>query len=237
MMQKFKETKFYLGWAKLLKDMKPMNWKQRIDHLWTYYKEYLLVVFMVVFSLSIVGTMLVSRSKETLVSGMMVNIYMEQEAYNYLTQDYLADLGGNPKNQIAEMTSVNFGDPFDPEEGENSYYASQILIARVSGQMLDYILLDKYGFEYYVAQEVYLDLRKVFTEEELAQFAKEDRLVMIREEEEEEAIPVAVKITDIPFCKDNINMEGDVYFALSGSTQRPEMCRDVWNRLHAWEKK
>lgn len=236
MLEKFKQTKFYLGWVKLINDLKPMTWKQRVEHIWEYYKYYLLVVFLAGMTLSIFFTMIISRSKETLVSGIMVNIYMEQEAYNYLTEDYLKDLGGTEGKQIAEMTSVNFGDPFDPTSGEDSYYASQILIARVSGQMLDYMLLDQYGFEYYVAQEVYLDLRKVFTEEELQQWDAEKRLIYAMEEGEER-VPVAIIITETQFCKDNMNMEGDIYFALSGSTLRPEMCRNVWERIMAWEKK
>ena len=236
MLEKFKTSRFYLGWIKLKNDLKPMTWKQRIEHIWMYYKYYLWVVFLVGFTLSITATMLVSRSRETLVSGIMVNIYMEQEGYNYLSTDYLEDLGGNKKTQVAELTSVNFGDPLDPEEGENSYYSSQILVARVSGQMLDYILLDKFGFEYYASQEVYLDLREVFTEAELSALDAEGKVIYVMEEGATERVPVSIIITDTQYVKDNMHMEGDVYFALSGSTPRPEMCRDAYERILAWEK-
>ena len=236
MLEKFKQTKFYLGWLKLKKDLEPMTFQQKVEHIWMYYKYYLVVVFLVGFTLSITATMLVSRSREILVSGIMVNIYMEQEGFNYLTQDYLEDLGGKEGHQVVELTSVNFGDPFDPADGENSYYSSQILTARVSGQMLDYMLLDKFGFEYYVAQEVYLDLRQVLTEEEIARLDEAGKVVYIMEAETEERIPAAVIITDTQFVKDNMHMEGDTYFALSGSTQRKEMCRDAWERIQSWEK-
>ena len=235
MLEKFKTSRFYLGWLKLKKDLAPMTWKQRIEHIWMYYKYYLWVVFLVGFTLSITATMLVSRSKETLVSGIMVNVYMEQTGYNYLTTDYLADLGGEKNKQVVELTSVNFGDPLDPEEGENSYYASQILVARVSGQMLDYILLDKFGFEYYASQEVYLDLREVFAEAELSALDAEGKVIYVMEEGATERVPVSIIITDTQYVKDNMHMEGDVYFALSGSTLRPEMCRDVWERIQSWQ--
>ena len=236
MLEKFKQTKFYIGWLKLKKDLEPMTFSQKVEHIWMYYKYYLVVVFLVGFTLSITATMLVSRSKEILVSGIMVNIYMEQEGFNYLTEDYLEDLGGKEGSQLVELTSVNFGDPFDPADGENSYYSSQILTARVSGQMLDYMLLDKFGFEYYVAQEVYLDLREILTQEELQQLDKDGKVVYVMEEETEERIPAAVIITDTQFVKDNMHMEGDTYFALSGSTQRKDMCRDAWDRIHNWQK-
>ena len=75
MLEKFKQTKFYIGWLKLKKDLEPMTFSQKVEHIWMYYKYYLVVVFLVGFTLSITATMLVSRSKEILVSGIMVNIY------------------------------------------------------------------------------------------------------------------------------------------------------------------
>lgn len=235
MLEKFKETKFYLGWVKLMRDLKPMTWKQRAEHIWMYYKYYLVVVFLVTFTLSLTATMLISRSRETLVSGIMVNVYMEQTGYNYLTEDYLADLGGDEGRQVVELTSVNFGDPMDPNDGEDSFYASQILTARVSGAMLDYMLMDKFGFEYYISQEVYLDLREVLTAEELEKLDEQKKIVYIMEEGAQERIPAAVLITDTEYVRDNMNMEGDTYLAFSGSTPRTDMCRDVYERILAWE--
>ena len=97
-------------------------------------------------------------------------------------------------------------------------------------------LADKFGFEYYVAQEVYLDLREILTQEELQQLDKDGKVIYIMEEDTEERVPAAVIITDTQFVKDNMHMEGDTYFALSGSTQRKDMCRDAWDRILAWEK-
>ena len=104
MLEKFKQTKFYLGWLKLKKDLEPMTFSQKVEHIWMYYKYYLVVVFLVGFTLSITATMLVSRSKEILVSGIMVNIYMEQEGFNYLTEDYLEDLGGKEGGRYTYWT-------------------------------------------------------------------------------------------------------------------------------------
>ena len=55
------------------------------------------------------------------------------------------------------------------------------------------------------------------------------------EEGDIDRMPIAVKITNIPFVKDNAGASGEVFFALSGSSPRPEMCRHVWNYLHAWQ--
>ena len=39
MLAKFKKSNFYLECVRLRDEMKPMTWKQRLDHLWTYYNE------------------------------------------------------------------------------------------------------------------------------------------------------------------------------------------------------
>jgi hypothetical protein len=236
-MEKFKESKFYLGWKRLLADMKPMTWSQRIDHLWTYYKEYLVVVALLAIFLCAGATVIKAQTQETLVSGMMVNISISQEGYDYLSVDYLEKLGGEEGKQKAELDYTNFSSLEDPTSSEDNYNSMLILLARVSGGMLDYMILDKFAMEYYIVQDVYLDLREFFTPEELE--ALGDKVITARQEEETEAWAVAVDITDLPFVQDNVRLEEDdrIYFALSGNSQRPEMCRDAWEYIHAWESK
>ena len=239
MWEKFKKTKLVQGFIKLKNDMKPMTFKEKCEHLWEYYKEWLIVVFLVFMGISLLTTIITSRNKDVLVAGMMVNLEVKQEGMNYLRGEYAEYLGATSKNQVAELDYTSFGDPLDPEEGENSYYSSMILTARVTGAMLDYMLLDEYSMKYYITYDVYMDLREFFTEEEFALLAAEDRIIYAMEEgsSELDRVPVAVKITELDFVKDNVTSGGEVYFALSGSTPRPEMCRNAWNYLHAWESK
>ena len=214
--------------------MKPMTFKEKCDHLWTYYKEYLLILFFVVLIAGMVVSAVKEQNKEVLVAGMVVNVSMDQRGMNYLTKDYATYLGATSENQVAEVDYTSFGDPLDPEDGSSSFYASQILPSRVAGQMLDYMILDKFAMEYYIAQEVYADLSKFFTEEELAELAAENRVIYAMQEGDTERWPIAIDITDMLFVKDMIGSE-KVYFALSGSTTRPEMCRNVWQYLLQWK--
>lgn len=237
-MKKFKETNFYTEWKKLIDDMRPMTFAQKADHLWTYYKEYLLVLALVVIFLGAGFTMIKAQTQETLVSGMMVNISISQEGYDYLSVDYLEKLGGVEGKQKAELDYTNFQSLEDPTSSEDNYNAMLILLARVSGGLLDYMILDKFAMEYYIIQDVYMDLREFFTEEELAELG--DKVITARQEDETEAWVVAIDITDLPFVQDNVRLENEddrIYFALSGNTQRPEMCRDAWEYIHAWESK
>lgn len=235
MKEKIKQSKFYIGFQKLRQDLKPMTFKQKCEHLWMYYKEWLFVVFLAVMGISLVATVLGEQNKEYLVTGMMININIDQEGMDYLTKDYAKYLGATSENQVATVDYTSFGDPLDPETGENSYYASMILPSRVTGAMLDYMILDKYSMEYYILHDVYMDLRDFFTEEELAQLDAEKRVVYAQEEGSFDRVPIAVTITQLPFIQKYVAPDADIYFALSGSSPRPEMCRNVWNYLHAWQ--
>lgn len=235
MLERFKKTKLYLGWVKFINDLKPMTWKKRLEYLWMYYKEYAYCAGIVVVAISLLITIIANQSKETIVGGMLINTTMTQEGMNYLTQDYKAELAPNDKNKLVELEYTTFGDPMDPGRGEESYYASMILTARVSGAMLDYIIMDKFAMEYYITQEVYLDLREFFTPEELAELAARDQVIYAQQAGQEERWPIAIVISDLDYVKDNVTSQGDTYFALSGNVRSLETCRNVWERILAWQ--
>lgn len=242
MLEKLKRTGLVKGFVKLKNDLKPMTFKEKCDHMWEYYKEWLFVVFLVVMGIGLVSTIITARRKDVQVSGMMINIKIEQEGMNYLTSDYEEYLGLTSKRQVVEMDYTSFDAAFGEGEGkdleyeEASFYASMILPARVTGAMLDYIILDESALKYYVGQDIYMDLREVFTEEEMAKWEAEGRIKYEQQENEIERWPIAIKITDTNFVQDNVNSTGDVYFALSGSSPRPEMCRNAWEYINAWKK-
>ncbi len=234
--EKIKNTKIYIGFQRLRADMKPMTFKEKREHIWEYYKEWLIVVFMIAIGLGVVFSAIAQQNKEVLVSGMMVNISIDQRGMNYLTTEYAQYLGATSKNQVAEMDYTSFGNLLDPQQGDLYYNLSLVLPARVSGKLLDYMILDKSSMEFYIIQDVYMDLRDFFTEAELAQLDAENRVIYAQQEGDFDRRPIAVAITELPFIQEYVAPEDDIYFALSGSSPRPEMCRNVWNYLHAWEK-
>ena len=108
MLEKFKKTKLYLGWAKFIGILKPMTWEKRFEYLWMYYKEYAFCALMLLMVLSVLATVLVHQTKDTIVSGILVNTTMSQEGMNYLTQDYKAELAPDDKNKLVELEYTTF---------------------------------------------------------------------------------------------------------------------------------
>ena len=136
---------------------------------------------------------------------------------------------------MVEMDYANFTDLADPTSSEDNYNASLKLMARVSGALLDYALIDQLAFEFYLTQGVYGDLQTLFTQEELAGMG--DKVIWSMQEGDAERTPVAIDITDTDFVRDAASQNEKVYFIISGRNPNMEACRNIWNHIHAWEKK
>ena len=270
---KFKESKFYQEIKQLREEMKPMSFKERVDHIWTYYKEYIGLIALLLFITTGLITSMFRANKEVIITGIMVNVAVDQEGMNYLVEDYASSHGIKDADKV-KLEYTTFHD-LETNASEENYTAAMLVIAEVSAKKLDYMILDQLGMEFYSGQEVYLDLRDFFSTEELKILMEEKKLSFCIEEEtllemtkeleglpEEEkkqrteevldklrweclenteitgCWPAAVKITDLPYVKDNfIIVEGDVFFALSGSTEKLEEVRKVWNHIHGWKAK
>lgn len=233
-MAKLKNSNFREELKKLREEMKPMTFKQKVDHIWTYYKDYVLVslpLLLIVVGLIASG---ISNATEKVVTGIMVNITIDQEGYNYLSTDYEEYLQLE-EGQEVKLEYTSFEDLTTSTDTENNYYAAMGVVGEVSAKTLDYMILDGMSMQFYATQEVYGDLRTVFTEEELAYFAENDLLVYCLEEGQTEEWPAAVKIDDLPFVQKYIRSDDSVFFTLSGSSQHLEACRAIWDYINAWQ--
>ena len=229
----------------LREDLKTMNFKEKVDHLWTYYKEYLLILVLVGLVVAFICSMIINSNKKILLSGMMINTTISQQGYNYMSQDYHTYLNADPKWEVVQLEYTNFSSLADPTSTEDNYNASMMLIARVGAGMLDYALMDQLALEFYANQEVFLDLREFFTEEELeamgsrvwwAKPVPEDGLEE-EDYEEGELDPwvVAVDLADMPSFQANCPEEEHIYFAIASNQADQEAIRAFLEYVAAWE--
>lgn len=160
---------------KTAKDMKGMTFKEKADHLWTYYKEYAFVVIMV---LIIVGGVIISllTPVPTLVSsGSLVNVSLTMEGHDHLTDVFYKDVLGSPDGKIA-LTTANYSTLGTVDAVDASYQAYMGVTAKVEAKELDYLLMDQVGLNYYGSQDMLMDLRRILPEEELRQLDAEGHL-------------------------------------------------------------
>ena len=223
--------------AKEKERMAPMTTRQKIDHIWTYYKDYMWIGAVVAILLGAMTSSLINLGKTDVVTGIMVNLTLDQKGMNYLQEDYHAHIGADPFWDRVKVEYTAFTALTDESNSEQNYYAAMTVVAEVSAEKLDYMILDKVGMEFYITQAVYMDLRNFFTEEELAEFESKGMLINAQREDSTEAFPVAIKISDTAFAKDCITAPNTVYFSVITSTPRVETCRVFWDYLMAWEPK
>lgn len=236
------------SFRELMEDMKPMTFREKVDHLWTYYKEYLfLVVVAVALAVGMV-TMIINKNQEILVMGVLANSSISVEGKAYLEQDYFEKIGGKKGQQVVLYTT-NFQSMEDPTSAEDNYNAAQMLTGQVSAGRLEYAIVDELAMSFYVTQAVFLDLRELFTEEELAQLAQQDLLMYATEGDVDEngdlipgtgdidgRFPVALKLKDTAFGQEALYGK-TAYFVVGGNNPDKEQVRGIWEHILDWENR
>ncbi len=222
------------GFKKLKKDLSKMTFKDKLNHLWTYYKSSLLILAVVILVGSIFVTSCRARNTRTILAGVGVNVALTEEGTSYVKEDYYARTATGGLEQVIYTESVQerFSSTTD---FQTSYTQLMNLVALISAQELDYLLLDAIGVENLLAHGVFMDLRDFFTEAELE--ALGDKVIWMESTNSDDSklqMPVAVNIEHLPFTQAHTINTKDTFFAVVSNTLRKETCRDFWAYLNAW---
>ena len=192
------------------RDMKGMTFKEKADHLWTYYKEYAFVVIMV---LIIAGGVIVSfltPVPKLVSSGTLVNVSLTLEGHDHLTDVFYEEVLGSPEGKVA-LTTANYSTLGTVDSIDASYQAYMGVTAKVEAKELDYLLMDQVGLNYYGNQDMLMDLRKILSEEELRQLDAEGHLGYAARED--------LSSADLM----QLYLEGRVIFLLEAGLSREEL--------------
>lgn len=244
-----KRKKVLPTFAELKADLKPMTFKEKVDHLWTYYKGVVLGALVVALMITMVVTAYINGQKKIRVSGMLANVSMTQEGYNYLTKDYHKKLGLEEGKEVVELHSADFSSLADPTSGEDNQYAAQKLILQVASGDMDYAIVDKLAIDFYVHQDVFSDLRDVFPEEMMAEFAEKDMLFYMLsvpddtdldnleiDPETADRIPIAIKMKGLPYTEEAMH-GGEYYFCATSHEPDAKVIIAVWEYILDWENR
>lgn len=216
---------------KLCQDMEPMTFREKVDHLWTYYYWVLIVLALAVVLVCIIVSSVKNLSTEVLVSGVFVNADIGLDGRSYLDDLYFEKLNGIPEKQQILITDINFQDPNTTEQVEFTYNATMRLMAMLSAKEVDYMVMDKLGLEYYLGQDIFADLRELLSDEDLEKW--KDDLIYLTYKEDGVTIPVAINIRNTTFGQKYLTTEKDHYIGFATNTPRPEACKLLWEYLKA----
>ena len=231
------------GFAKLKNDMQGMTWKKKLEHLWTYYRWIPVVAVALVMLVALLVRSYININTETLLSGVAINLEPDTVAHAFLTDEFQEKYTTGvrwEKTRLQEVDLESFSETTDFQTNE---YKRTSILALCAGKELDYVLADEVGLQSMWpagdTDDAFLELTEFFTEEEMAQFAAQDRLAYFKyqNEDTEDARPMAVDVSGLPFIKEHFKgqFDGPVFFCVVINTPRMEQVRTLWNDMNNWE--
>lgn len=233
-----KETKLYQHLQTLKKNLEPMTWPQRIDHIWTYYKETILITVVTLIVVIGVSISALTPKKDLMMGGMLVNTFFNEEAESYLEEELLAQLNGDPKTQETKIYTKTFTNP-DTSAQDGDVLTT--IFAMMYAEQVDYLLMDEVGLKSMIRMQGLLDMNEVFTPEEMEQLKDRFFYGQLQDDNGDlvgDPIPMAMKVSDIPFIKEceKYNYR-DVYLGFAINAPNKDSLRGFWDYILAWESK
>lgn len=220
------------SFTKFIATLKPMTFRQRIDYIFTYYKEHMLLALIALIILVGVVVSLFNAQIEIIFSGTIANLDLTKDGAAYLREDLFDYFGGKPGQEV-RLSASYFDELFSSVDSfDYNYNAAMGVVAMVGAQSLDYMIMDEVALKFFLSQDIFMDLREFFTEEELAEL--ESRLVYF-ELDDGSRYPVAVHIEDTAYAKDCIDVKDAVFFAFIANAPHMDACHEFWDYLNAWE--
>lgn len=215
------------GLQELSNALKPMGWKDRIIHLWTYYKWVGFTVLAVAAAISIIVHAV--TAKDPLFSGATMNLLLSAEGRTYITDDWKEQLSDDPKDWVDLAEMITSEDA--AMVGQDAVTATLQLSVMIASGELDYVLMDKETLGPFLEQEAFSDLRKILTEEQLDRLG--NRVLYVSDGTV--SYPAAVEITNTDFAQKCMAYTEAVYIAFPGNTGRTELADDFLEYLLNWQ--
>lgn len=215
-------------WQKLKSELKDMNGRERLEHLWEYYKWIPAVFAGFILIVGTVVAAIISLNTETILAGAIINVPVSPDGYVQLQEGYYQRAKTEGKRQIVELTNMNFVDPYTTVNQTYSMDIMENVTAMISADVLDYVIYDETALPFFMTPELFADLTRLFTEEELAAMGN---AVIKLEMEDGTLIPIAIEISDTAFYDAYMEVEKRLYLSFSIRLPRREASLDFWQFL------
>lgn len=138
-----------------------MTWKERIDHIWTYYKPHMAVLGCIILLCVIIGQMIYRSRFDTIFFAAIMNTGTSGEP-GLMAEDFKAYLGDEDKyHEITVDTSLTFiGDEYQ------DYNSVMKLTTLVGANEIDAMLSTKEQYESYLQNDAFIPMDELLTEEQ-----------------------------------------------------------------------
>ena len=180
------------GFSKLKQDLAGMTFKEKAEHIWTYYRSWVIVAVAILMLISIFVSSFINLTTTTLVTGASLNVTFQEDAKDYMTGELKSLLAtGNGREE------AYFEIGYTTDSVEENYYLQQNMHALIASKDLDFVIVDQTGMDLLLSVDPFMDLREVFTPEELEAFSVHN----VQISETAEAVPSLIDISQWPIVK------------------------------------
>ena len=209
-----------VSWYQRLKnDMKDMSFREKLAHLWDYYKWVAITAVVIIIAAVSAVVSVAQNSKELVFGGAAVNLTISEEGNAYLKEGWFEAMGCNPKTQKIELDMLFVANLDMPNtDVQASLGGITKITTMISGSQIDYVMADAYSIHYLCSGGSFSALDKVLPAELLAKF--EGKLVEL--EDNGEKCLIAIDISDLPFVKKHVISTDKTYIAFPGNTPRTQ---------------
>lgn len=217
--------------AALRESFRKMDAAHKAEYIYMYYKWFILLGLVV---LTILGNTLyrqLTKKDVTLYLG-MANVSVGTELERTMTTDFLQWLGQNPrKNEILVYNGLYLSDDAATEDHQYAYASRMKVMATVSAQRLDVLLMNREAYDL-LSQSGYL-LPLTMLPESLTPYLTENEVVLesnaidvqLNTAEEYRVVTQTVTngldVSGFPLFR-NAGFDGTVYMGFIGNTPRTE---------------
>lgn len=221
------EEKELKGFRKLRHDLKGMTFKEKADHLWTYYRWVIIVVVMFCLLISLLTSTYINANTHTLLAGLYINVNPDDTAKQYLQTDFQSKYTTGAKWEDLVLKEVLLEDKNTTNDLEGYTYTITSIHALFAAKSIDYMLADQVGLESVwptnQADEAFVDLREFFTEEELKELT--DAGKVLYKGGLEKGVPLAVEVSHLPLIQEHFGTDELVFFTIITNSPRKDMVR------------
>jgi len=211
---------------KLKAELKEMTWRQKLEHLWEYYKWVLAVLLGVIFVICVIVSSIISLNTELRLSGALINVDVSPDGYVQLQDGYFQRIGGQEGKELVNLRNMQFEDPYTTVDQTYALDVQESVVALISSKELDYLMFDELALPFFLDPESILDLRELFSQEELDGMGS--AVIKLQIPETGELIPMAINIGDTVFFEQYMETDKAIYLAFAINTPRKEACIDFW---------
>ncbi len=147
--------------------MKDRPFKEKLSYFWEYYKVHVIVaIIAVIFVVAMIRSFVTSKDYAVFIAA--VDSFDATGETKGVWAEELADIIGFDKDdyEVYIDSTVQFGG--DSASTQSDYVSAQKLTALLTSRSMDIMIADMTVFEQYAQNDCFVDLRDIYSEEELS---------------------------------------------------------------------